>query len=85
MTHEDFIRWYDDAVTRWVFAAIDKAALENKETWVEQSWVNNNSNPALLTELRTRADAYRALIDTSYEGWCATHGEDPVYEERKRA
>lgn len=84
MTNEDFERWRDDAVTRWVFAAIEKAAEENKQTWLEASWNNGNANPAALNELRTRADAYRALIDTSFEGWCETLGEEPVYE-RKRA
>lgn len=79
MTNEDFARWRDDAVTQWVFRAIAVVADENKETWLQASWINGNANPELLSELRTRADAYRALIDTSYEGLCETNGEEPIY------
>jgi hypothetical protein len=28
-------------------------------------------------ELRTRADAYRALDETTYEQWCEALGEEP--------
>lgn len=31
----------------------------------------------MLIELRTRADAYRAIPETNYEEWIAAHGNDP--------
>lgn len=77
---EEFERWQDDPVTRWVFTAITKGAEENREQWMQMSWVAGEANLLALTELRTRADAYHALTDTSYDGWCETHGEEPVYD-----
>lgn len=77
---DEFARWRDDPVTQWVFAATAKGADENRDAWVQASWTNGVADPALLTELRTRADAYNALSATSYEDWCATHGETPKYD-----
>ncbi len=82
ITSEDFARWRDDAVTRWVFKAIAAGEAENKAAWVEASWTYNNPKPQLLLELRTRADAYRALIDTSYESWAEINQDEPIYDER---
>lgn len=80
ITADDFARWRDDSVTRWVFKAIEAGEAENKAAWVEASWQYNNPSPQLLNELRTRADAYRALVDTTYEAWCETNGDEPTYE-----
>lgn len=77
---EEFSRWRDDPVTRWIFAAIAKGAEQNRDQWMQMSWEAGEANPLALTELRTRADAYRALTDTPYDGWCETHGESPVYD-----
>ena len=81
LTAEDFARWREDPVTRFVFAAIERNADECREKWVEASWRFNNPNPVLLSELRTRADANRALIDTTYEGWCESMDAEPIYPE----
>ena len=76
ISEEEFLSWHDDPVTRWVLSACRKAAEENKLAWVEASWDAGNPDPLLLTELRTRADAYLALADTQYAGWLKTHGEE---------
>lgn len=72
-SEEEFIAWRDHPVTRWVMRACELAADENKQQWVEKAWETGVSDPALLLENRTRADAYRALHETEYEGWKATH------------
>lgn len=81
---EEFACWRDDSVTRWVFAAIKRGEEVNKAAWHEASWERGVANPdalaKLLAELRTRSDAYRALIDTPYEGWAEILEQEPVYE-----
>jgi hypothetical protein len=37
-------------------------------------------DPVLLSELRTRADAYRAIPETTYDDWMSAHGHDPQPE-----
>ena len=69
---DDFDRWREDAVTKFVFAAIRKGEEQQREKWMQSSWDAGISDPELLAELRIRADAYNALIETSYEGWCET-------------
>ncbi len=76
MTEEDFEAWSENPVTRWVFAACMKAADANKQKWVDSSWEFNHANQALLSELRTRADAYAALVETDFDGWLAWHEGD---------
>ncbi len=81
---EEFARWRDDRVTRWIFKAIEQGVAANKKAWDDASWgagVGNPDNLAkLLAELRTRSDAYRALIDTTYEGWAEMNGDEAVYD-----
>jgi hypothetical protein len=71
-------KWHptDEPVTQWVMAACAKAADDNKQAWVESSWESGQADQAALSEFRTRADAYRALEETNFEGWMATHGQD---------
>ncbi len=80
ITAEDFDRWRDDAVTRYVFAAIEAFAAAQQEAWIQKSWGLGDPKPGLLLELRTRADAYRALIDTPYERWIEVNQDEPVYD-----
>ncbi len=80
ITAEDFARWRDDRVTQWIFKAIEAGEAEQKSAWLESSWQYSNPRPELLLELRTRADAYRALIDTSYESWAEINQDEPVYD-----
>ena len=83
-SREDFDRWREDFVTGWVFAALRKGAADQQEQWHNASWVSGAANPAndvktmsLLRELRTRADAYQAMEEASYEAFCEMNGDDP--------
>lgn len=76
-TREDFARWRDDPVTRFVLAAHARMADGNKAEWERVSWGNGVANQRHLDELRTRADAYRAISETTYEGFCEALGEQP--------
>jgi hypothetical protein len=77
---EEFARWRDDSVTRWVFWALESMAAENKAAWDKASWEMGQCNPLLLAELRTRADAYQAMAGASYEGLCETNGDEANYD-----
>jgi hypothetical protein len=74
---EEFARWRDDRVTQWIFTAICTGAEANKEAWLDASWRKGAASQPYLQELRTRADAYMALIETSYSGWCEMNGDEP--------
>lgn len=76
-SRDDFARWLQDPVTRFVMAAHRKTAEDNRAAWISQSWDNGQANPLTLLELRTRADAYLAITDTPYEGYCEALGEEP--------
>ena len=80
VTRDDFLTWRENPVTKWVFQALETAAAETKTAWVEASWHHKVSSPELLLELKTREDAYRALIDTTYERFCEIFGEEPTEE-----
>lgn len=74
-SEEEFIAWKEQPITRWVLGQCAKAAAENRQSWIDASWGAGNAEPLLLTELKTRADAYLALEQTTYEGWLDTAGE----------
>lgn len=74
---EDFQRWQDDPVTRWVLNAHRAIAEQNKAEWLRVSWGEGIANPAYLQELRVRADAYEAIGATAYEGYLEANGEEP--------
>lgn len=75
---EEFQSWQAHPLSQWVFQAIQLSAEAQKAHWLSESWEGAKADPLLLCELRTRADAYTALEETTYEGWCAAHGVDPV-------
>lgn len=75
ITPEEFDNWREDPVTQWVMEACEQAASQNLLGWIEASWEGGSADQSLLVELRTRADAYRALAETNWEGWAKTHGE----------
>jgi hypothetical protein len=77
---EEFARWREDNVTRWVFRALAHNAEECRQEATTAVWDHGNLNPLLLKELRTRADANRTLIDSSYEAFCETLGDEPLYD-----
>lgn len=68
-------------VTKWVQEACQRASDAQKEEWDKVTWDGGQCDPLMLMELRTRADAYRALAETPYEGWCAVLEVEPVYGE----
>lgn len=78
---EDFRLWAEHPVTRWVMQGAALFADQQKQAWTEASWSQGLCDPMNLNELRTRADAYAALFETEYEGWCEANGQDPQPEE----
>jgi hypothetical protein len=66
-------------VTQWIKAGCLSAADHQKAHWLERSW-KGETDPLLRMELATRADAYRALFETTYEGWSELNGHDPIYD-----
>ena len=79
-SRDDFARWLDDPVTNWVMRAHLMAAETNKTAWIDASWGNGAASKEMLAELRTRADAYLAITQTGYEGFCDMLGEQPNEE-----
>jgi hypothetical protein len=77
---EAFKAWKDDPVTRFVLSACAKASGECKAEWDRISWAGGKCDQVSLIVLRERADAYRALAETEYEGWCETMGVEPNVE-----
>lgn len=80
MDKEAFQAWAESPATRWVFRAVERASELQKEEWDRVSWQQGQADPILLTELRTRADAYKGLIETPYERFCELLGEEPKEE-----
>lgn len=76
ISEEEFIAWRDDPVTRWVFAGCANYAEGNKRAWTEHSFSTGIADQDFLIECRTRADAYRALADTDFQGWRIANGEE---------
>lgn len=73
MTSEDFQTWLENPVTQWVFNSCRKAAELNRNHWNRESW-GGNVDPQLRLECATRADAYLALVETTYERWAEFNG-----------
>jgi len=72
---EDFAAWCEHPVTRFVASVWAKAALKQRDAWTEMSWESGQVDPIALTELRTRADAYRAFLETGLDDY-AKHFEE---------
>lgn len=66
ISEDEFAQWRDDPVTVRVLAALAGMAEAQKQGWLTASWEGGASDPMLLTELKTRADAYGALAEGSY-------------------
>ena len=79
-SREDFARWLDDPVTRWVMQAHRAMADVCKETWDEVSWKNGGGSREQLLELRCRADTYLAIAEADYAALCDANGEQPNEE-----
>lgn len=57
-----------------------ESATLHEEEWRKVSWEGGEADPRLLIELRTRSDAYLAIEEATYEGFCERAGIDPVSE-----
>lgn len=68
---EDFAAWCDHPVTRFVATAMQAAAEQQREVWFAKSWGQGDCDPQTLTELRTRADAYMAFLETGLKHYAA--------------
>lgn len=66
ITEEEFAAWRDEPVTQRILGTLSAMADAQREGWMASSWEGGNADPLLLTELRTRADAYQALSEGSY-------------------
>ena len=77
---EEFQAWRDHPLTRWVFLALERASEAQREDWLRRSWEAGEADPLALVELRTRADAYRAPFETTYEAFCEMLNETPRAE-----
>lgn len=79
VTAEEYQGWLEHPVSQWVLAALAKGSEAQKAHWTQMSWEQGTADPLLLNELRTRADAYRAISEASYEDWCGTMEQVPNY------
>lgn len=76
-SRDDFARWLADPVTAYVMQAFLKMAEANRAEWIRTSWDGGGCSKELLAELRTRADAYRALPEANYDSICDANGDEP--------
>lgn len=75
MSREEFDGWKKDPVTLWVFAALRRAAEQERAEWIRQSWDEGKADPAQLLELRTRAAALSEVTEHQFETWQEWNGE----------
>ncbi len=75
MELEDWEQWRNHPVTEWVLAALNKSAEAQRRAWLDASWEAGNPDPMLLKELTTRADAYRAMSEVTFEGLQGIHDQ----------
>lgn len=63
-SQDEFTAWCEHPVTRFVAAAYQFGAQKQRNAWDELSWDKGSADQNILTELRTRADAYMAFLET---------------------
>jgi hypothetical protein len=73
---EEFAAWTEHPVTRYVAAAWLAGARMQREAWAEASWNSGKAEPQTLGELRTRADAYSAFLETGLERYVELNTQD---------
>lgn len=64
---EEWDAWCQHPITRFVATAMQAAAALQRDAWFARSWGNGECDPLTLAELRTRADAYMAFLETGLE------------------
>jgi hypothetical protein len=67
ITAEEFAAWLADPVTEVVIKAHADMAEQLKQGWLDATWLTGTADPLLLIQLKTRADAYLAIAECSYE------------------
>jgi hypothetical protein len=81
---EDYARWREDPITRTVLGALELAEKAQKQQWDDASWnggvVRGEELERHLLVLRTRADAYAALREMTFEDMCNWIEVDPNAE-----
>jgi hypothetical protein len=75
-TADEFDAWCEHPVTRYVAAAWQAAAVAQREAWTAASWSSGEADPNTLLELRTRADAYSAFLETGLERYVELNAQD---------
>lgn len=80
ITRDELDAWREHPVTAWVIAALESHAAAQRDEWASLSWEGGTADQLALTELRTRADAYRAVADAQYDDFCKALGEVPSEE-----
>ncbi len=77
ISRDDFNTWRANPVTEWVFAGLERIAEAQRQHWIETSWEQGVCEPALMNELRVRADTAKAIIETEYERFCEVLEQEP--------
>jgi uncharacterized phage-associated protein len=67
ITAEEFAAWREDPVTQVVLKAHADMAEIQKAAWLAASWEGGDVNPVLLATLKTRAEAYSAIGECTFE------------------
>lgn len=66
VSEDEFTVWREDPVTQSILATLSLMAEAQKQGWLAASWDGGNTDPVMLAELRTRAEAYRVFAEGSY-------------------
>lgn len=64
---EDFQDWLDSPVTRWVLEAHKDFAGRLAQEWFDMSWNGGTADEKALIERKSRADAYLAIAEMTFE------------------
>lgn len=75
-TAEEFSAWAQHPVTRWVAAKYEHMARAQQDEWMKASWLGGKIEPLALCELRTRADAYMAFLETGWSDYAVIGTKD---------
>jgi hypothetical protein len=73
-SQDEFAAWCEHPVTRFVAQGWLEAAMRQRAAWSEHTWMSPIGPQAedlqlLLVELRTRADAYMAFLESSLDDY----------------
>lgn len=74
-TQEEFDAWAQHPITEWVAARYEIMALACRDAWSQHSWSAGVADEKLLTELRAKADAYMAFLETTYERYTSINAK----------